>query len=135
MDLMAWRQKRAGEQFELPSGLVVTLRRVALIDLAEQAASAVPAPLAGLVESLLQRDEVRLTLDDFNKYGAVALMVCRAAFVEPRIEDVPADDALGTDELSMFDRIAVFNWCNGGGRTLRPFRVESEEPVDAVEAV
>ena len=131
MDLATWRSKKNGEKYTLPSGLVVRVRRVGLIDLAEQ--GEIPAPLVGLVEELLERNEVRLTLDDFKAYGEVALMVTRAAITEPAITDEPTDDTIGVAELDMADRISVFNHCNEGGRRLRPFREEPEGAVEPVE--
>ena len=47
MDLSAWRERRlGGEEFTLPSGLVMRLRRVSLLDLA--AGGQIPAPLVRL---------------------------------------------------------------------------------------
>lgn len=130
MDLGAWRESRqAGEQFTLPSGLVMRLRRVSLMDLATQ--GEIPAPLVGLVESLLQRDSVELSLEEFGQYGRVTGLVAKAAAVDPPVADEADGEHLGVDELPMADRIAIFNWANGGVRSLRPFRPEAAESVDA----
>lgn len=130
MDLNEWRKNRdEGEAFELPSGLVMRLRRVSLLDLAEQ--GEVPAPLVGMVEGLLKRDRVELDLEEFAQYGEVAGLVLRAAAVDPPVADDPGPGVLGVRELGMNDRLAVFNWANEAARALRPFRPEAEEPVDA----
>lgn len=130
MDLSEWRAKRdAGEPYELPSGLVMRLRRVGLLDLA--ALGEIPAPLVGMVETLLQREEVELSLGDFAKYGEVAGMVVKAAAVDPPVADEADETHVGLGELAMTDRIAVFNWANGAARLLRPFRPEAGEPVGA----
>ena len=130
MDLNEWRVSRdEGELFTLPSGLVMRLRRVGLMDLA--ALGEVPTPLVGLVETLLQRDEVELSLEDFARYGEVAGLVVKAAAVDPPVGDEPDEGQVGVGELPMADRMAVFNWANAASRVLRPFRAEEGESVGA----
>ena len=130
MDLYEWRASRdEGELFTLPSGLVMRLRRVSLLDLAEQ--GEIPAPLVGMVESLLQREEVELSLEEFGRYGKVAGLVVKAAALDPRVADEADGEHVGVQELPMADRMAVFNWANAATRVLRPFREEEGESVGA----
>ena len=131
MDLRAWRERMAqGEQFCLPSGLVVRLRRVSLMDLMEQ--GSIPAPLAATVEQILDRKEVKLSVSEFPRFAGVINEVVKASIVDPPMSDEPGEDVLWIRELPMGDRLAVFNWSAEAGDKLRPFRAEAGEPVDGV---
>ena len=121
MDLKQWRQQREdGEEYELPSGLVVKLRRVGLMDLAEQ--GSIPAPMVGQVDAVMKLDTDSLSLDTIKEFGAVVNLVVKAAMIEPRVEDEPADGVLGIAELPMSDRMQIFGWANASGGALKPFR-------------
>ena len=120
--LAAWRASdRAGIEKTLPnSGLVVRLRRVSLLDLAE--AGGIPAPLAGMVDDVLAAGTKAVSVEQFGKYADVINLVVRAAIVFPVIEDMPGENCLGVKELPMYDRIAIFEWANEGAQSLKKFR-------------
>ena len=129
MNLSEWRERQAtGEAFELPSGLLVRLRRVGMLDLA--ARGKVPAPLVAMVEGLLQRDAA-LTLAEFGEYGQVVDLIVAAALIDPPVAEEADKTHLAVSELPMADRLAVFNWCNAPAVRLRPFRSEPEAAVAA----
>lgn len=128
MDLRAWREaQKVGEPFTLPSGLEVRLRRVSLLDLAEQ--GQIPAPLAGMVQEVMDSKEHQLQLADFGKFAGVINLVVRATVIEPAIGVTATDEQLGVTELPMSDRLEVFNWSSGGSKTLEPFRAPAAEPA------
>jgi hypothetical protein len=124
--LSEWRRAQAeGEEYTLPSGMVMRLRRVGLLDLAM--GGKIPPPLVGLVDTLLQREEVKLTLEEFERYGEVTALVVKAAAVDPPVADKADDEHLGLDELPMTDRLSIFSWANVGVKPLRPSRPEAVE--------
>lgn len=126
MDLKTWRQQnRTGEAFTLPSGLEVRLRHVSMLDLAER--GDIPAPLAGLVQSLIdggQQQQVRLNLDEFPQYAQVINLVVAATVIDPPVADTASETHLGVTELPIADRLAIFNWANEVADSLQPFRQE-----------
>lgn len=124
MKLAEWRAKRDhGEEFETPSGLIVSLRRVSLFDLAER--GAIPAPLAGLVQGTLDGKGARLDLAQFPEYAELINLVVAATVVDPPIALEGDDEHLAVAELPMADRLAIFNWANGVAVALQPFRREA----------
>ncbi len=124
MDMRAWRARQlTGEAFTLPSGLVVRLKRVGIMDLAEQ--GQIPAPLAGIVQHFMDEKDHNVELADFARFSGVINLVVKAALIDPPGADEADDTHLGVDELPMTDRMAIFNWCNEAAESLRPFRPES----------
>lgn len=121
MNLQEWREKqRQGEAFELPSGLVVRLRRVGLLDLLSQ--GSVPAPLVGMVQMLIEKANHQLGAEQFPQFAQSIDLVVKAAMVDPPVADAPGEGVLGIGELSIADRLAVFAWANAPAEELRPFR-------------
>ncbi len=130
MNLAVWRARRgAGEQFITPSGLEMRLRRVSLLDLAER--GKIPAPLAGMVETMLATQQSSLSIQQFGEFASVINLVVMAAAVEPPVAEQSSEAALEVGELPMSDRLAIFNWANEVSMKLQPFRAEPEESVDA----
>ena len=128
MKLAQWRQeRRQGEPFTLPSGLVMHLKRVGILDLVEQ--GEIPAPLAGLVQEIVDQKEHDLQLEDFGRFSGLINLLTKAAAVDPPVADEADETHLGVGELPMADRMAIFNWCNEVTEALRPFRAESAQPV------
>lgn len=128
-DVADWRsQRRSGELYELPSGMVVRLRRTHILDLAEQ--GKIPDGLAGLAAELVGAGLSRMTLDAMRHYIDVVNLVVKAAILEPAIGDEGTNEQLAVGEVEMTDRLAIFNYCNAS-RKLRKFRPPEEEPVDA----
>jgi hypothetical protein len=127
MDLKEWREKRKGEKRLLPSGLVVTVRRCDLLDLAAQ--GQIPAPLVAMVGNLVTTG-VAVNIENFGDYATVVNLLVRACMIDPPVAEEPDDEYVGIQELPMKDRIAIYNWANEGVAWLGPFREESGEPED-----
>lgn len=125
MDLRAWREKQEqGEQLELGSGLVVRARRVGLLDLVEQ--GQIDAPLLGMVDELLNRDNFRVPLEEFKDYAPVFNRIAEAVLVDPPVAQEADDEHLAVTELPVSDRMQLFRWANEPGSRLKSFRPESE---------
>lgn len=114
LSLEEWRrQRQEGEQAQLPSQLVVQLRRVSMIDLAEK--GNIPAPLQPKLNALIRRGrKMQMDLNKLKEFIEVVNVVCDACIVGP--------DGLKVTELPYEDRIAVFNWANQFSGQLQPFR-------------
>lgn len=130
MNLREWRNLRStGEEKILPSGLVVRLRRVGILDLAEQ--GRIPAPLAGVVQSVIDKKEISIDLAEFGKFAGVINLVVGAAMMDPPVADVADETHIAVGELPVDDRMSVFNWCNEVGSQLEPFRQKPDGAVGA----
>ena len=129
MDLKEWRKKReTGESFVTPSGLEVRLRRVSLLDLAEQ--GEIPAPLVGMVNMLLDTTTYTLGVEEVPEYaGAINFMV-KAVVIDPPAADKADEQHIAVTELPMKDRLAIYNWANTR-EGLRPFPGKSRQPEGA----
>lgn len=114
LGLAEWRRLREeGEEAQLPSQLVVRLRRVSMIDLAEQ--GEIPATLKPKLNALIQQGRtVRMDLDKLREFIEIVNLVCAACIVGPQ--------DLRVSELPYEDRMAVFNWANQFTGKLQPFR-------------
>ena len=63
----------------------------------------------------------------------VVNLVCKAAFLEPRIVDEPqADDEIGIEDVELRDRALVFNLVTQGADALRRFHYQPPPIVEAV---
>lgn len=129
MDLKAWREKRKGEQATLPSGLVVTLRRCDLLDLAEQ--GGIPAPLVAVANQLIE-DGASIKVEELEKFMPTINLVAKANLVDPKVADTPDSTHVGIEELPVKDRLAIFNWAAAGVARLVPFREKPGQPADAL---
>lgn len=128
MDLKEWRkQQEQGEEFVTPSGLTVVLRRVSLLDLAEQ--GDIPAPLVAMTNKVLDTKTHQLGVADIPEYAETINHVVKAAVIHPPVADEGDDTHVGVKELPLKDRLAIFNWVNRI-EVLRPFRRERREPQD-----
>lgn len=125
MNLSEWRKKREGEKHVLPSGLEVTLRRCDLMDLAVR--GDIPAPLAAAANEMV--GGVKVDLADFGKYEAVINVVVGACLIEPAVAEEGDETHVALGELSMQDRMAIYNWASSGAASLRPFRDEKGKPA------
>lgn len=120
---MATSAKDWKHNFELvlPSGNVIRLKRVSLVDLIVQ--GAIPDTLsARAVEMASQTQQKRLSADELRSYEGVVNLVVKAAAVEPRVSDRPGEDTIAVTDLDFVDRVQIFNWANGALNSLRPFR-------------
>jgi hypothetical protein len=114
LSLDEWRRLRTeGEDAELPSRLVVQLRRVSMLDLAEQ--GQIPTTLKPKLNALIRRGrKMQMDLDKLKEFIEVVNLVCAACIVGPQ--------GLKVTELPYEDRIAIFNWANQFSGRLQPFR-------------
>ena len=121
MNLEAWRKRQQeGEEARLPSGLVVQVRRVSMLDLAEK--GKIPATLKPKIDALLKAGQsTTVTVDQFVEFVGLINLVCEACLVGP--------DGLDVTELPSQDRLAIFEWANEVSTSLQPFRREEAEPV------
>lgn len=124
MNLQEWRERRSqGEEATLPSGLAVRLRKVNVMDLAEQ--GKIPQTLQAQVDEVLAGGMGQMSLEKVRKYGDVVNVVCRAAIVAP--------EGLEVEELPFEDRLAVFTWANQVAGKLQSFRGEPNGAVGAAQ--
>lgn len=134
MDLQTWRAGRRGT-VTLPSGLEVTLQKVALEDLV--LSGDIPAPLFREVYGLYQEGafeqagdaqpsavEMWAILDKAPEALKLFDAIARAALVEPAVGDTPDAGHILLRELSLQDKEAIFNWAAAGAVALAPFRAE-----------
>jgi len=123
MDLQTWRkQQQEGEEMQLPSGLVVKLCRVSLMDMAVR--GDVPAPLVAQVNQVMSKGIGDITVESATEYATAINLVVKAAVIDPRVTDEPGEHSVGVGELPIIDRLAIFRECNRYGEALKPFRRE-----------
>lgn len=129
MNLQTWRkQQQEGVEAELPSGLVVRIAKISMIDLALR--GDVPAPLVPAVNAVMNKGIANLTVDNAGEYEAAINLVVKAAVIDPPVKDKGDEHSLGVNELPIVDRLAIFRECNRYGEQLRPFRRESPAAVE-----
>ena len=126
MNLSEWRQKQAGEEFILPSGLDVKLRKVSMMDLAQR--GNIPETIRPAVDEFITRGkDGKIGLSDIQQFGQVIDLVVQSCLVEP------ADLDIG--ELPWGDRQAIFAWANEQAASLSRFRGEQNGAVETAFAV
>ncbi len=120
MNLQEWRAKQQqGEAAQLPSGLEIQVRRVGMLDLAEQ--GKIPSALAPKINELMKHGLSTVSIEQVTEFSELINMVCRACVVGP--------DGLDVGELSYEDRLAIFNWASAMSAKLQPFRGANTKPV------
>lgn len=133
MDLKRWREKReTGDPVELPSGLVVTVKRVSLMDLALQ--GEIPTPLVAMVNRVMANGLDHVTVENVAEYEEPINLVVKAAITMPTVADTSSETTLGVRELPIIDRLAVFRYCNRYGEPLKPFRREQAPAVESAQS-
>jgi hypothetical protein len=111
-------------EMTLPSGNVVELKRVALMELIAQ--GGIPDTLSGLAAEVSTKERVQgLSFDDLKHYVGVINLVVKAAMVKPKAADYAGPDTLVVSDIDYVDRVEIFKWVNGAATTLRPFRAAS----------
>ena len=154
----AWREPRQqGIPVELPSGNIARIRPVepqALLKQGEiidiltplvakmlfQGADATAETIAQVLgeavttdadgDNTAQLKEAAGKLADLER---VCDIVCKAAFVDPRVVDDPqADNEIGPDDIELADKIHVFTLALRGAAALRHFRYEPRADVEPV---
>ena len=126
--LAQWRASRTAE-LTLPSGLVVTARRVGILDLVTS--GQIPKPLLGMVDEVMAAGTIKITTAELERLMGLINLAVRAAVVDPPLADEPDDDHLGIHEIGAEDKLAVFNWMSGPAQAVVPFRAQ---PGGAVAA-
>jgi hypothetical protein len=114
---------RAGVWMETASGLVLRVRRLRLLDMAE--AGTIPQPLLPVAAKLYaEGGDLLQQLADFMPVINANLL---QAVIEPRLlERLPteaeaADGYVWINEIPANDRLAVWNWLNKFDQKLRSF--------------
>jgi hypothetical protein len=122
-NLAAWRATRRVTMTLPASGLEVTLKRVAVEDLAGR--GSIPTPLYGQVQALMAAGGAgaapALDLASFPDYVTLIDLVAAAALVEPAVAEVADETHITIDELPLGDRIIIFNWAQGVPAALATF--------------
>lgn len=118
IDLTTWRAQRQS-QLTLPSGLVVTVRRVDLIDLAAQ--GQIPTPLLDQIQAHLTDNAGRFQIADLALLGELPTIIARAAIIDPPLAETGDATHLGLDELPMQDKLAILTWAQQGVAPLATF--------------
>jgi len=116
-------------EMKLPSGNVIILKRIALIDLIAQ--GRIPDNLSALAVELSTKDRVVLTGDKLKDYEDAVNVLVKASAVKPQVADIADDDHLAVRSIDWVDRVQIYYWCNGVTTLLRPFRSESERTFNA----
>ncbi|MCG3208625.1 MAG: hypothetical protein FOGNACKC_02236 [Anaerolineae bacterium] len=119
-------------EMTLPSGNVINLRRVALLDLIAQ--GGVPDTLSGLAVELVAKSQVKLDAGQLRQYEQIVNLVVRAAAVSPPVTDQGGPDSLAVRDIDWVDRVQIFNWTNGAATALRPFRGDARGPAKPFNA-
>lgn len=127
--LAAWRAGQT-EEVSLPSGLVVTARRITLEDVI--ISGNIPKPLLGMIEQLRTEAAAKgMTVDRLVEFMPVVDLTVRMAIVDPPLAEVADEDHMSFDELPGRDRLALFTWLVQPAAAIAPFRAE---PAGAVAA-
>ena len=126
MNLAEWRARQAGEEWTLPSGLDVKLKKVALVDLAQ--GGKIPQTLRAPVDEMMKlRGNERVGLEEIAGFAAVVDLVATACLAGP--------EGLTVEELPWADKLAIFTWANAQADKLVPFRREQDGAVESAFAV
>jgi hypothetical protein len=132
-NLREWRKKEEkGKEFVLPSGLHVRIRyHISILDLA--ARGVIPLPLLGAAKVVAANGYTPRSFD-FEKmpeYTEVLNAVVSAALMYPRVVgegEEPGDDSIGIEELSIKERVLIYNEVADLTGELATFRTEPATP-------
>lgn len=122
MELSEWRALRqAGEEAQLPSGLVVRVKRVGLLDLAAQ--GQIPQTLQPQIDAIanLAKKGQAPDVSELREMTGLLDVVCGVCIVWP-VE-------LEVAELDFTDKMAIFEWANEVAHGLKTFRSQPIQPV------
>ena len=114
MNYAEWKAaQQAGTEYDLQSGLTVSLKKVSLRDLA--ANGSIPSTLAGPIADLQKVAKTgNMGLEKFAEMGPIMDLVVSACLVSP-VE-------LTVEELSFDDKTQIFTWANEEAKQLAGFR-------------
>jgi len=127
-NLKKWREQHLHEE-TLPSGLDVLFRDVDLASVMLE--GNIPNTLIDLITNedfqKLSEDEAgkKVMADHGTDFNALLVQLIKASFVEPLIGDVADDKHILFSELSLEDKMFIFNFLNRDAQVVRSFRDES----------
>lgn len=134
--LQPWREYLATRTVTLEGGRQIVVRTVTLDALV--ARGTIPLLLfnESMEASAQRRQKGGKGIDEnFLKMLPSINALIMAAAVSPRVVDGPADidnGVISIDDLTIDDRMTLFNDLSGAARALRPFRRQSRRDADAV---
>ena len=121
VDLATWRKQRsAGVEKVLPSGLKVRLRMIKLQDLI--LAGTIPQTLDALVK---KATSTGFGVNDVQEFAPLINSVFTACLLDPLIAEQADDTHAALAEFDFDDRIFVFMWANGAAEAVAPFLAET----------
>lgn len=136
-NLKKWREQRLHEE-TLPSGLEVVLRDVDLASVFIE--GDIPNTLITLITGdefqQMKQEEAGKKLVSEHKTDFDVLMkhIITAALVEPLIGAEPDDEHILYGELTLEDKMFIFNFANREADQVRSFREGTAEPVPTASA-
>lgn len=108
--IASWRSARTAS-YALRCGLVVTLRKIGLLELAAQ--GQIPTPLYGQVQAFLNRERgesIKIEVGNFREWADTVNLIVMASVVSPPIGYEASDDTIGINEIPVDDRLVIFGW-------------------------
>jgi hypothetical protein len=126
LGVVEWRTLREhGEEYQLPTGLQVMMRRVSVLDLVCE--GKIPTTLDPLVDEVTNAGVFAVAR--FREFEPLVNLVVMACIVTPSLGETRDANHVGIRELSVDDRLAVFTWANAGAGQLQKFRPKSASDV------
>jgi len=132
-----WKKvNKVGQLVELPSGRVAKLVRPHLLALIKE--GVIPDAISAQVSEMFTKKVTSIskaiqTNTMSNEDGEIlANILCKAAFVEPKISDNPGPDELSVDDIDPEDKIFVTWWSQGGATDLKVFRKQQARVLEII---
>ena len=117
------------ETIELPSGLVVELKRPSIDKLIR--AGHIPADVAVSVQRLNGQDSKALKGEELKEYFEVIDLITEHSFVSPKIKKGELSDAeydegfISIDDVEENDKVFIMTYVQSGNKDLSKFRLQS----------
>lgn len=134
-NLKEWRKKEEqGKEFILPSGLHVRIKHhISILDLT--ARGSIPMPLLGAAKVVAANGYTpsRFDLEKMPEYTEVLNIVVSAGLLYPRVVgegEEPDDDSISIEELSIKERVLIYDEVADLRGELATFRTEPATPED-----
>lgn len=115
--------KKDGELVELPSGLVLPLKKPSIARLLK--ADAFPQGLVAVAIKMDSNTNDPQTREEYLKSLDVINTIVSHAVVRPKVvlnEDEVTEDSILVDDLEDNDRVAIYLYCQTGVKPLQSFR-------------
>lgn len=142
MNPTSGKQWRRGSLIQLPSGNVVSLRKVdpmMLVAAGDDIPNVLSNKVAAMIEGRETDTNIELNAATIKGLIPVFNMLCKSAFVNPSIVDVldpNRDDQITIDDVDFTDKMFVYSWCFGGeGRTALTFPEPTKTDLGTVSDV